>query len=210
MRTKESSTTVYFIRHGQTDFPNDRIYCDEREDPDLNRAGQADAKSAALYFRSRPIDAIYASPASRTLATATQVAQVTGKTVEQRPELRERRFGEWEGLYFREIEEQHPDSYRAWKGDPVNFTPVGGETVPGLQSRVVGAVQELVNKHRGQTLAVVTHVGPIRALVAHAFQIPLTQHRQIRIDYGSITRIDYGQTLNNLIFLNYAQNSLSI
>ena len=207
MRTKELSTTVYFIRHGQTDFPNDRIYCDEREDPRLNRAGLSHAKFAALYFRSIPIDAIYASPASRTFATAGEVAQVTGKPIEQRETLRERRFGEWEGLYFNEIEARHPDSYQAWKRDPVNFTPVGGETIPELQMRVVGAVNEIVAAHAGKVIVVATHVGPIRALVSHAFQIPHTQHRQLRIDYGSITRIDYGQSLNNLICLNYAQNS---
>jgi len=206
MRTKEKSTTVYFIRHGQTDFPNDRIYCDDREDPDLNLAGQAHAKFAALYLRSTPIDAIYASPARRTFATAEQVAQIVGRPIELEPKLRERRFGEWDGLYFKEIEERHPDTYQAWKKDPVNFTPTGGETVPELQLRVVAAVQNIVGKHSGQTLVVVTHVGPIRALVSHAFQIPLSQHRQLRIDYGSVTRIDYGQTLNNLVFLNCAQN----
>ena len=202
MRTKERSTKVYFIRHGQTDFPNDRIYCDDQEDPALNRSGLIQAKSAALYFQDIAIDALYCSPALRTRMTAAEIAQVTGVQPEFDERLRERRFGIWEGLYFHEIEQRHPDEYGAWKADPVNFTPEGGETVPDVTVRLQACLGDLLARYQGQTLVVVCHVGPIRMAVTQAFDIPDNQYRQIRVDYASITRIDYGDTRNNLIFLN--------
>jgi len=202
MRTKEKSTTVYFVRHGQTDFPTDRIYCDDQIDPELNRSGLIQAKSAALYFQDVPVDVLYCSPALRTRMTAGEISQVTGQEVKLDERLRERRFGVWEGLYFKEIEQQYPNEYAAWKADPVNYTPEGGETVPDVTNRLQNCLIDLLQKHSGQTIVVVCHVGPIRMAVTNAFEIPENQYRQIRVDYAGITRIDYGETRNNLIFLN--------
>ncbi|MDH5301644.1 MAG: histidine phosphatase family protein [Gammaproteobacteria bacterium] len=202
MRTKETSTQVYFIRHGQTDFPNDRIYCDDREDPSLIRQGLIQAKSAALYFQDVPIDALYCSPALRTRMTAAEVSQVTGVAPVFDERLRERRFGIWEGLYFDEIERLYPQEYAAWKADPVNFTPEGGETMHDVNVRLQSGLDHIMAAHQGRAVAIVCHVGPIRMAVTRAFHIPEDQYRQIRVDYAGITRIDYGRTINNLIFLN--------
>ncbi|MDH5377969.1 MAG: histidine phosphatase family protein [Gammaproteobacteria bacterium] len=202
MRSKEKSTTVYYVRHGVTDFPIDRIYCDSEEDPALSRRGRLQAKAAATFFQNVELDAIYASPAARTLATAGEIADVTGNQIEKREGLRERPFGIWDGLYFHEIEERYPEEYLNWKKDKVGYTPEGGETINALLDRLNKTVSEIIKSHEGQTLAIVSHVGPIRMCVTQAFQIPVAQYRQINIDYASITRIDYGKTLNNLIFLN--------
>lgn len=202
MRTKEKSTEIYFVRHGQTDFPTDRIYCDDREDPALNRAGLMQAKSAAVYFQDKDVDAILCSPALRTRMTAQEVADVTGAPVAYNEQLRERRFGKWEGLYFDEIEKQYQEEYIKWKKDPVHYTPEGGETIAQVGDRVAKTVRELIRDHRGGKLVVVSHVGPIRLGVCLAFDIPTDMYRQIRIDYASINKIDYGETRNNLIFLN--------
>ncbi|TPW09929.1 MAG: hypothetical protein FD130_2366, partial [Halothiobacillaceae bacterium] len=47
MREKEKSTQIIFVRHGKTDFPLDRIYCDDREDPPLSVEGLQQAERAA-------------------------------------------------------------------------------------------------------------------------------------------------------------------
>lgn len=202
MRSKELETTVYFVRHGQTDFPTKRIYCDDREDPQLNETGLAQAAAAASYFAGVSVDKIIASPAMRTLQTAGAIERVTGKPIQTDERLRERRFGAWEGLYFDEIETQYPREYSAWKQDQVNYTPHGGETIHDLVNRLNSVVSEIVSNNREKTVVVVTHVGPIRTCVTSAFEIPVHQYRQIRIDYASITRIDYGEAKNNLINLN--------
>jgi len=72
-----------------------------------------------------------------------------------------------------------------------------------LANRAVAAIRRLISIHRAKTLVVVTHVGPIRALVAEAIGLPLTSYRQLRIDPASITCVDYGVKCNNLIFMNF-------
>ncbi len=51
MREKERSTRIIFARHGLTDFPLNRIYCDDREDPALNKTGQDQAQAAAVLLK---------------------------------------------------------------------------------------------------------------------------------------------------------------
>jgi len=203
MRSKEKSTNIYFLRHGQTDFPLDRIYCDDREDPQLNANGIYQAKCAAVSLKNADISKIYASPAKRTQMTAKELSEVTNLPVETLPEWIERRFGIWEGLYFNEIEEQFPDEYLNWKKDNVGFTPEGGETINDLRQRLSGSLKSLIEAHRGENIAIVTHVGPIRVSLCESLATPIENYRQIRVDYAAISRVDYGETRNNLIKVNY-------
>ena len=207
MRSKEPETRVYFVRHGKTDFPTDRIYCDDREDPALNSLGVRPAAAAASYFEDLKVDRIVVSPARRTMQTAEAIAATTGTRIETDERLRERRFGVWEGLYFDEIESRFPDEYARWKADPVSYTPAKGETIVDLNRRLFAAISQISQERKGCSIVVVSHVGPIRACVTHAFDIPLVQYRQIRIDYASITTIDYGVSKNNLINLNIVRYS---
>jgi len=203
MRSKEKSTNVYFLRHGQTDFPLDRIYCDEREDPSLNSNGIYQAKCAAISLKNSEISKIYASPAKRTQMTAKELSETTGLSVETLPTWIERRFGIWEGLYFNEIEEKYPDEYLNWKKDHVGFTPENGETINDLRQRLSGSLRGLIELHRGETIVIVSHVGPIRVSLCESLAMPIENYRQIRVDYASISRVDYGVTRNNLVKTNY-------
>lgn len=202
MREKELTTRVIYVRHGKTDFPTDRIYCDDREDPPLNAEGLDQARSAGKLLRSQSVDVIYSSPSSRTRTTADEIARVVGAPIIEDGALYERRFGIWEGLYFKEISQKYADAYQLWRQDPVYYTPEGGETIDGLLGRVTAAIERFIGDHRGKTILVVSHVGPIRVCITQALKIPLLWYRQLRIDYGSLTRIDYGDSQNNLVFAN--------
>lgn len=202
MRTREKNTRIYLVRHGQTDYSVDRIYCDSEIDPPLNEAGQAQAEAMSEYFRDRQIAALFASPAQRTRTTAEKIASVSGLEIDCSEALRERRFGIWEGMYFNQIAEQYPDEYLKWKQDPVDYTPEQGETLEMLSTRLSGFLKPIVDAFREKEVVVVTHVGPIRSLVTSAFEMPKSQFRQIKIDYAGITTIDYGESKNNLINLN--------
>jgi probable phosphoglycerate mutase len=204
MREKEASTRIIYVRHGQTDFPLDRIYCDDRESPELNAAGLAQARGAADLLRDQRIDAIYVSSIRRARMTAAEISRVTGLDVVVRPDLQERRFGIWEGLYFHEIEQRYPEGYAAWKRDQAGYAPEGGETIYDLLARVKREIQAIVAQQAGKTVVVVSHVGPIRALLADGISVPLPMYRQLSIDYGSLSRMDYGKSQNNLRFMNVA------
>lgn len=202
MRQKEPSTTLIYIRHGHTDFPVDRIYCDSREDPPLSEKGQQQVSHLPKLLTGITLSAIYVSPCARTLATAQPMAASAKLPVNSEERLRERHFGLWEGLYFHEIEQRYPDDHQRWKQDNAGFAPAGGETVYGLRDRLLSAINEILTRHRGETIAVVSHVGPIRVAVAEAIELPVVFYRRLGIDNASATAIAYGKTQNNLLYLN--------
>lgn len=211
MREKEKSTGVILVRHGKPDFPYDRLYCDEREDPVLTDEGHLQAAAAAELLRNEPVDVIYVSPMQRTLMTAQPIIDLLGVPVHTDPKLKERPFGSWDGLYFDAIQRDYPEEFKAWKRDPVSFVPDGGESIQDHMTRITGAVQGIVEAHPGQLIVIVMHVGPIRMCVTDALRMPLAGYRQLSVDYGSLTRIDYGKRQNNLIYMNrlasYTDNS---
>ena len=205
MREKEKVTRVILVRHGETDFPSNRIYCDSKEDPELNSVGQAQANQAAEFLAAEDVAAIYASPCLRTRMTAAAI----GIYHKQLPVvfesgLVERNFGAWEGMYFEEIESQHPKQYIEWKQNQAAFKPdSGGESVYDLAERVCPVLARIVAANSGRTVVVVAHVGPIRVLLARALNLPIEGYRQLAIDPASITGIDYGASQNNLMFMNF-------
>jgi len=95
--------------------------------------------------------------------------------LQEMPELREKNFGAWEGLTFREVEARYPDRYRNWlrAGDP-SFAPPGGESDLQLYSRADSVVDRLreARTDSDANLLVVTHGGMLRALIARLLDLP--------------------------------------
>ena len=203
MREKEAATRIIFVRHGVTDFPTDRIYCDDKEDPALNGEGLLQASQAAELLSSVKAQALISSPLARTRMTAQVISDATGLEVETDNRLVERKFGIWEGLYFNEIEEQYPGLYQDWKRNQAEFKPEGGESVFDLLGRVSEVISDVKQRLAGKTVIVVSHVGPIRVLLADAMGISVKSYRQIGIDYASLSCVDYGMSQNNLVLHNY-------
>lgn len=202
MREKEKSTSVIFVRHGKADFPHDRLYCDEREDPPLTEEGILQAQHVAALIEKQSVDLIYSSPMLRTRSTAEVIASKANVSVLFEPRLKERPFGIWDGLYFDEISRDYPDQFQAWKRDPISFVPEGGETINAHMERIKGALFEIIDNHRGQRIVVVSHVGPIRMCITDVLGMPLAAYRRLTIDYASMTRVDYGSKQNNLMYMN--------
>src|SRR3989338_5592425 len=219
MRTKEIATTLLFLRHGATDYPENRYYCDTIEDPPLNETGlrqasvwpvilthAAHAAHAVSHPVShpggKPIAAIYVSPSRRTRETAEPLIKALGSPNETLDGLRERSFGAWGGLTAEEVQKKYPSEWSDWKRDFLNFIPSEGESLIGLSKRVDETIQLLLSRHAGQTLLVVTHVGPIRTIVAAALGAPLDNIKRLVIGHGSMTQIEYTSSWPNLIFFS--------
>jgi broad specificity phosphatase PhoE len=113
--------------------------------------------------------------------------------------LRERSFGVWDGFTTEEIKIKYPAEWSGWKNDLLNFTPSGGESLVGFSKRVDQTIQQLLSRHTGQTLLVVTHVGPIRMIVAAALGIPLENVKRLVVGSCSTTQIEYTESWPNLV-----------
>lgn len=202
MRETEQTTRVIFVRHGTTDFPKKRLYCDNDEQPPLSEAGLAQAFHAASVLKNEPLAAIYSSPILRAQHTANIIATSNGAAVTLDERLKERSMGQWDGRYFDDIQSNSPDEFLQWKKDPTTFVPPQGESMFDLLTRMRQALSEWLERHRGERIAVVCHVGPVRVAVCDALTIPLAAHRQLTVVNAAATCIDYGRHQNNLIYFN--------
>lgn len=200
MREKEAHTTLYFVRHGEPDYPEDQIYA-RADDPGLTPKGRAQAAALATWVKDEKVGAVFVSPTRRTRETAEPVEQALGMTATVEPRLEERFFGLWEGKFFDEIKNGDPNGFTRWKTDPIGFAPEGGETIVDLSRRVEAALDEIRKRHRGGRSVLVTHVGTIRAALCQALKVPLEEYRRFHITPGSVVRVDYGRRQANLMYL---------
>ncbi len=151
-------TTILLVRHGETDWNRERRV-QGHTDRRLNETGLAQALALADELAGERIDAVYASDLARALETARAVAQPLGLPVEVVPELRERDFGTWEGLTDDEILARFPHARAQPWGD--------AETHEELAERVLDALRGIARRHEGGTIVVVSHGGPMRAVLQH-------------------------------------------
>jgi broad specificity phosphatase PhoE len=151
-------TTILLVRHGETDWNVERRVQGHTDQP-LNETGRVQARALADDLAGEEIDVVYSSDLIRAHETARIVAERRGLDVTAIPELRERDFGTWEGLTDDDIFTRFPDArHRAW-GD--------AETKEQMAARVLEALRRISAAHGNGRVLVVTHGGPLRAVLTH-------------------------------------------
>jgi len=158
------TTLTHLLRHGQTEHTPERRFSGSSDLP-LSELGRAEARAAARSLADRGIDAIVSSPLRRCRETAAAAAEVLGLPVEVDDDLRELDFGEWEGLTREEATARNPLALRRFFG-AVDVRAPGGESIADVSARVARARQRILAQHAGETVLVVSHVTPIKLLVA--------------------------------------------
>jgi probable phosphoglycerate mutase len=158
-------------RHGQTAWNLERRF-QGSTDVELTAEGVAQARrSAGLLAHLRPA-AIISSDLRRTVATAAELAALTGLEVSYDEALRETYAGVWQGLTHDEIIARYGEEYAAWKrGEPVRRG--GGELETEVADRAAPCVERSVEKlPEGGTLVVVSHGGTIRTTIGRLIGLP--------------------------------------
>jgi len=85
------------------------------------------------------------------------------------------------------LERRHGDDLDAWLGS-VEVAPGGtGESFLAVEERVLAALDRLLVAHLGRTVVVVSHVTPIKTLVAHALDAPLRSLFRMELAPASVT-----------------------
>jgi probable phosphoglycerate mutase len=155
---------LFLARHGETDW-NVAGRWQGHADVPLNATGRAQALALAERLRGEGIAAVASSDLSRARATAELVAGALGLQVALvDPDLREQRYGRFEGLTPRECEERYPDDWARYATDP-RPGPPGGESRAAVLERVLGALHRAAARLSHPPL-IVSHGGAMRALLA--------------------------------------------
>ncbi|MGH3433068.1 MAG: bifunctional RNase H/acid phosphatase, partial [Thermocrispum sp.] len=195
-------TRLFLLRHGQTAMSVDRRYSG-RADVPLTDAGYAQAAAAAKRFAGMdparlhpgggPAGAgvpVVSSPLGRARATAEQVADALGSSVDEHPGLLETDFGQWEGLTFAEAAARDPELHTSWLSDTAVPAP-GGESFDVVHGRVRRARDELLARHGGRSVVVVSHVTPIKCLLRMGLSVGPQLLFRLHLDLASLSIVEF-------------------
>lgn len=155
--------TIVLVRHGETAWNRDRRVQGWAAVP-LNDRGREQASSLAAVIESRyDVDRLIASDLRRTLETARPIARETEVPVEPDTGWRERDFGEFQGLGYRELFGGYPEYAIGTSGYPAALAcPESGESFIDHRERVLAAFDRLVESlDSDETAVVVTHGGSL-------------------------------------------------
>lgn len=161
---------ILLVRHGETAW-NAAGRLQGHTDIALNDAGRAQARSLAAAVAGAGIAAVVTSD----LARAHETGQIIAAALELAvpavdPDLRERRFGVFEGLTRDECAARYPDAWRAWQAQ--TGAPPGGEERPLAIARLAGALARIAAAGGGPAL-VVSHGGVMRLWLMEVLGAPV-------------------------------------
>jgi len=207
-------TTLYLIRHGETEGGETRRYKGTM-DVLLSEKGVRQMRRVSRYIsQNTGLKAVYTSDLSRAVKSAEIIAEPHGLKPIIMPELRERNFGIWEGMSLDDIKERYPEEFDAWAGNPLKYSPMGGESTIEVRDRVIGALDGILRNYRGKghgvkvsvnsesvskkltlktdtNIAIVSHGGVNRIILCHLLGIPLENIFRIEQDYGALNIIEF-------------------
>lgn len=174
------ATRILLIRHGATVLSAEDRFAGAT-DVELSDEGRHQARCLAERLAGESLTAVYASPLRRTVETATIVATACRRPPITEDGLREIDHGRWEGLTRKEVEARFPEEYSAWEEDPFTFAPAGGEAGLSVMARALPVLRQIVLRHPGETVAVVSHKATIRLVLSSLLGIEARGYRD-RLD----------------------------
>lgn len=177
---------LFLIRHTSLQVPSGICY--GQSDIDIASSFYDEALITQQNLIQTPFDAVYTSPLQRCLKLANTL-NLGEPILDNR--LMELNFGDWEMLAWDSIPR---DIFDEWAHNYADLAPPNGETFSQLQQRGIHFLEDILIQYPTSNIAVVTHGGMIRALLAYVLNMPLKGLFRFTIDYGSITQLEFGDT----------------
>lgn len=194
-------TTIVLVRHGRTAANREGIFRGRMDVP-LDDTGRAQAAATARFLKGTPLAAIYSSPLSRARETAEATARLQGLEIVVEDPFTNLDLGPWTGRKRSEVAEAEPENWRIWIERPEDLVLPGAETLDQVADRSVARLDELVERHAGETFAVVSHRAVLKPLLARALHLARPWFWRFATDPGSVSLLTHrpgrGYTLTRL------------
>lgn len=186
MDLNASSPRLLLLRHGQIKA-NKTGHWHGSTDSGLTFRGRRQAKRTGRYLKHLKLAGVYASPLVRCRHTAELATAHTDLEVKPLPDLQEMHIGEWEGLSFKALQEEH-GLFDALK-DP-DYQPPGGESLNEVADRVCKAMTSVSSRHGAdETVLIVSHGVAMGTALARFLDQRVEQWRDYHFDNCSLTEI---------------------
>lgn len=178
---------LYLVRHGQTAW-NNSGRAQGHTDISLDLEGVEQSRRLAFAFEGVLVDLVLSSDLARSVETAMPLAKAVGVPLVKRADLRERSFGEWEGLPFTEVNNRLREKAEKSGISPQEVRPPGGESFLDVWNRLDAVVAML--KQSEDTTVVVSHGGALSLLLAKLIKGTLDTSRAFRFANTGITELE--------------------
>lgn len=191
-------TTLFLIRHAATPAnlqkPARLQGC--RTNPDLHPVGVRQATATRDFLAIQPIDFVYSSPLRRSLRTAEIIAEPHGLSPVGVEALTECDVGAWEGRSWEEIKRDEPENYARYHADPSAHGYREGENFRQVYDRAARAIDEILTRHAGSTVVVVSHHIVNRTYLAGVLGLGPARARAVSLENCGISVVhrDPGKT----------------
>ena len=187
------SLKLYLLRHGQTPFSRDNVFCGAGLDPELTPEGIAMAEAFAAAYRKISWSGIFASPLRRTIATAQPICNATGVQMELHAGLKEIQYGKWEGKDIAAVSREFHDDYIRWSADPAWNAPTGGEPAVAIAHRALAVIEEINRRFAsGGNVLLVSHKATIRIILCSLLGIDVGRFRfRLGCPVGSVSVVEF-------------------
>jgi 2,3-bisphosphoglycerate-dependent phosphoglycerate mutase/probable phosphoglycerate mutase len=185
-------TSIWLVRHGQTELNKARRYQGTTDSP-LTAFGLQQAEALAFRLRRIPFKVALVSPSTRAQLTAEAIMADREAPILEDARWAETNHGRWEGLTYREVRARFPREAVDRFADALNGRPTGGESLAEVAQRVADGWGALLQQHPGGRVLVATHATPIQLVLCAISGMSPALHWRWRVDLGSVTAIDvYG------------------
>ena len=177
---------LYLIRHGRQ---NSKL-CNV--DVDISEAGYNQSILLGQRLAGDGIQVVYSSEMKRAIQTAQTANFYWNVEHYMYPELREISYGDMEGLGDDEIARQFADFFVEQNKMEYDIPFPGGECAGDVIRRVLPVFRQIVESHYDK-VAIVTHGGVIRCMVAHVLGMDLVKWRTLgsHLENSSITELEW-------------------
>jgi broad specificity phosphatase PhoE len=187
----DATSLIDLLRHGETEAdPGFRGSTDDR----LTVHGMEQMWTATSGKRGW--QCIVTSPLRRCADFASALAERLHTPLEIDDRLREIHFGEWEAQTAEAITRSDPGALQRFWADPIRHPPPGAESLPVFEARVLSCWREQLRAHAGKRVLLVTHGGPIRAILGYVYRVPWKDLLRLDLPHASVTHVRVEQTRN--------------
>jgi broad specificity phosphatase PhoE len=205
-RGMEHKTILYLIRHGATEanLASPPRIQGRRHNPPLADLGVRQSEATRDFLAECTFDRCYSSPLLRAMQTATIVAAPHGLAPEPLDALMECDVGRWEELDWHTVRCLDAEGYQRFHANPAAFGYPCGESFREVYDRVAPALDDLLNRHAGESLLVVAHHVVNRTYLAGLLGLTPGQARQVKLDNCGISVVVRDGIQTSIATLNSA------
>lgn len=177
------------IRHGETAWNAEGRIQGQLDIP-LSAAGLAQANAVALALEPGRYSAIYSSDLERVRETAAPAAARLALPVVLDAALRERHYGSFQTITYKEAEKRFPHLYARFRARDPAFDFEGGESLRAFAARVEECVARIAARHLGEEVLVFTHGGVLDIVHRRAKGMRLQTRREFDLRNAAINRVE--------------------